>query len=477
MMAQFNGGSRGCDTPVPEEIRESPGEGVDLDCTEWKSDDEKADSWGVTSRCAVRQVFQVVSCFDSRKKQLVRSVGFGGLLEFPPLASVNRRFSVWLMSRVEVTDQSIVIEDGKRLPFLKEDIGLVFGIPSAGMNVFGRDPQRIDGKKYKIPMCLGLEPKECRSVKAVQEILEMDYGPEMSAVEESAFRVAFVVFVMSTLLALSTKHDYVMVDYWKALVDPSRIGDYDWSAFVMEQLMEGVVKLRSDMKKKVGVNNISGCSLFLQVLYLDSIDLGVWNIDHGDKPRIRFFNTERMKNMINAASARWDRGPNRSTDIATDLRPAELVCYGWAKGASRIRCFQGIDGQLWQTVTSVAEELKVPSEAAGKLYFAVANYDRKVYDFMKAEGNKLVKNLASIISPYASHWTVPSASSSTKGYAHTRDMYKQTGTDDGRELGGISKELNYAHPGASCSGHWASKSRKRKASLDLNIGLAGDGDD
>lgn len=42
----------------------------------------------------------------------------------------------------------------------------------------------------------------------------------MTKEEEGAFKVAFMVFVMSCLLAPCAKYDYVSAEYWDALADP-----------------------------------------------------------------------------------------------------------------------------------------------------------------------------------------------------------------------------------------------------------------
>jgi hypothetical protein len=38
------------------------------------------------------------------------------------------------------------------------------------------------------------------------------------------------------------------------------------------------------------------------VLYLDSVDIGVWNLEHEEMPRLKFFNGGRMRSMILADS-------------------------------------------------------------------------------------------------------------------------------------------------------------------------------
>lgn len=50
----------------------------------------------------------------------------------------------------------------------------------------------------------------------------------MSKAEADAFTVAFIIYIVSTLLILGSKHDYVSFDYWNALADPTSIKLFDW---------------------------------------------------------------------------------------------------------------------------------------------------------------------------------------------------------------------------------------------------------
>jgi len=37
---------------------------------------------------------EVVSKFDPKKRELVESTGFGGMLHFPPMRQINRKFGL-----------------------------------------------------------------------------------------------------------------------------------------------------------------------------------------------------------------------------------------------------------------------------------------------------------------------------------------------------------------------------------------------
>jgi hypothetical protein len=49
-------------------------------------------------RSSANFVSGVMSKFDEQKKDLVRSIGFGGLLELHEMSKVNRFFSHWLVT-------------------------------------------------------------------------------------------------------------------------------------------------------------------------------------------------------------------------------------------------------------------------------------------------------------------------------------------------------------------------------------------
>ncbi|TVU35744.1 hypothetical protein EJB05_17647, partial [Eragrostis curvula] len=195
--------------------------------SDFDSEVGKLDGPAVSSRCAVRSLHEVVSAFDERKKKLVKSIGFGGLLNFPYLKQINRRFSVWLMSKVDVSSISIVIDSSRIIRFGKEDVSLVFGIPCRGRTVTKRGCLKKDRKQASNDGLCNSRLMELRSIKSCQEVLERSYTDVMTKEEEDVFKAAFVVFAMSTLLAPGTKHDYASGDYWDALKDPSAIKLYD----------------------------------------------------------------------------------------------------------------------------------------------------------------------------------------------------------------------------------------------------------
>lgn len=151
---------------------------------------------------------------------------------------------------------------------------------------------------------IGMANKDGRSLKAAQAILEKEYNEPMTPEQVDAFKTAFVMFFMGHLFAPTTKHDYISLNFWPALLDPNNIANFNWAEYVIEELFIASVKLKTDMKRRNSVANITGCTLFLQLFYLDSIDLGDISLPHDVLPRISAFTNDNIKTMILADSSR-----------------------------------------------------------------------------------------------------------------------------------------------------------------------------
>lgn len=228
-------------------------------------DAARFESGSFASRCSVRLIHEVVSKFDLKKRDLVKSTGFEGILHFPCIKQINRKFGLWLMSSVDESSQTLVIGDNIRIKFSKEDVGKVIGIPCAGKRILDNRLSTRDAKHKVLQEYLGYEFKDQRSIKQVQEIIERSYDHPMTKLQEDAFRIAFVVFVVSNLLSPSAKHDYASIDYWTAIENADSIISYDWSEYVIMRLLDAVTKLKQDVSSGIKFPNVTGCSIFLQV--------------------------------------------------------------------------------------------------------------------------------------------------------------------------------------------------------------------
>lgn len=247
-----------------------------------------------TSRSSVRHAVAVTKDFSEFKCWLVEEIGFGGMLELPMIQRLNLRLSSWCMSKVDVRRRAIVISSTKILKFSAADVAMVFGIPSGNRDVLGPDGNINEESISFIKKTLGMDLASSHSLRSAEVFLKRNITEESSKIEKDCFQIAFVIFVMGHVLAPSCKHDYKSIDFWGALASTENISQFNWCEYVLQCLLDAVTKLKMDIKNGVTTANLTGGHLFLQVFYMDNLDLGIFNKKHDVLPRVKVFDQETL---------------------------------------------------------------------------------------------------------------------------------------------------------------------------------------
>ena len=94
------------------------------------SDDEAVSAVSITNRCSPKSVFSLVSNLSEFKKQIVRDMGFGRILEIPCISKLNLKLSAWLLSKLDSEESCLVFGPGRRIYIHEDDVGIVLGIPN-----------------------------------------------------------------------------------------------------------------------------------------------------------------------------------------------------------------------------------------------------------------------------------------------------------------------------------------------------------
>jgi len=120
--------------------------------------------------------------------ELVTSIGFQGLLFFPNIRNLNRKFILWLMVRVDPLTSSLEIDDKRRIEFDKHDVGHVFGIPTSGISVGEMGKPRVEVIASIKRKFLGIEAKDNRSIKAAKDIIEKEFKRDTTPEERECIQ-------------------------------------------------------------------------------------------------------------------------------------------------------------------------------------------------------------------------------------------------------------------------------------------------
>jgi hypothetical protein len=107
--------------------------------------------------------------------------------------------------------------------------------------------------------------RDARSVKGLEFVLEQYLDDSSTSFELNRFKIAFVMFVMSHLLAPSAKHDQCNLDLFGALKNTDKIEKFNCSRYVYTYVLDAARKVQDEMFCKGHVISLTGCHLFLQV--------------------------------------------------------------------------------------------------------------------------------------------------------------------------------------------------------------------
>ncbi|KAL6598799.1 hypothetical protein ACP70R_046059 [Stipagrostis hirtigluma subsp. patula] len=85
------------------------------------------------------------------------------------------------------------------------------------------------------------------------------------------------------------------VTYIRAVADVDNIREYDWSKFIVEDLIKSSDNSMFTSFPKASEASITGCIIFLQVLYLSNLDVGAEYVTSSASPHIATFEDEQLK--------------------------------------------------------------------------------------------------------------------------------------------------------------------------------------
>jgi hypothetical protein len=188
--------------------------------------------------------------FDEKKKELVRSIGFGGILELPQDNKVSHRFTLWLLSRLDPESRTIVVNGEPVAKMVDFDVKDILGIPAGQLEVTGLVCEDARAKKVFMQQMIGAAANETNSLLAAGRVVKKQYSGKMTKKQCDNFKVSFVVFVVGHFLAPTTRNNVGNSSFWGALRDPDQISQYNWAEYVLKNLVDAAIKVQEDIEEQ-----------------------------------------------------------------------------------------------------------------------------------------------------------------------------------------------------------------------------------
>lgn len=317
---------------VPSESEDEEGIGFPAGGAVAESDSDEEDQIQVNgkapsigSRCSVKKLHDLISSFDEEKRQYVAEMEFGGLLELPKITRTDRHFLMSILSHIDEEASSITIDHKRDMQFFDEDVKLVIGIPCGTAPVRPPDHAVPEAVVTQIREMFGIGPGE-HSILPIVEAVKQTYGRPMTTHEKNRFKVGLVICACTYLLAPTMKNDYFCTDYWGALATAELIHMHNWCRYTREELLVAAKRVKADLLGGRLKSNLSGCLPFVQVFYIDNLDVGEQNIDHTARPRVKAYSYAAIRSIIEK-DIKSRKGDYPVIYGRLLPRPAADVCY------------------------------------------------------------------------------------------------------------------------------------------------------
>ncbi|XBI68683.1 hypothetical protein VPH35_047853 [Triticum aestivum] len=245
---------------------------------------------------------------------LVIEMKFDGILKLLEITN-SQEFSHNLLSRVSTEEIAIRMGDGTLLHFTDGDVHKVLGIPFSGKEL--RIPSTEEVNHIKNVICIRLN---------VPEFKKTHEKSPMSDEEIAAFKTAFILLLMTKFLAPQTLLDNICPKYFMALKNLDDIPNWNWARYVVNDIIAAAQALANKLSDDTKATYINGCVIFLQIFYLDNLELGPLSLKHDCFPRIMAYDKHAIK--VRMSMDLKEKNQYKPTQFGMmKLRPRSDVCY------------------------------------------------------------------------------------------------------------------------------------------------------
>jgi hypothetical protein len=199
---------------------------------------------------------------------LMASTRLGSLLNLRYAGALSLHFYASLLARINTGDLSLRFRDGSVRNITEAEVGRVLGLVSGRERIFRRLVRRRSHVIERVQELLGLKvSKACGiSIEDLKTVLQNCGSGELSKKNQDAVKVAYTLLVCATFLVpLHTRT--ISEEVLACVLQPDRIGNYNWAGYVLELIRDAATKLQGDLADLVQRLILGGCNLFLQVFF------------------------------------------------------------------------------------------------------------------------------------------------------------------------------------------------------------------
>jgi hypothetical protein len=213
---------------------------------------------------SLSSLVEVFSTFDAQK-DILKTMNFQGVLNFPKFQEFDLYFCLCVMSKVDCSSCSIRMRDCKEIAIRDFDVGNILGIPWYGLEMLVEPVATHDTVSRITSLLRKADSKANLTVSHLEKNLMKNYDGQMNKVEIDAFKIAIVVFTMSTVLATGGNPKFIPIGLLKFLTEPEKIPLFNWGLLVRRYMVSWCHLVQQQLRKKQKSILIGGCFLLPMV--------------------------------------------------------------------------------------------------------------------------------------------------------------------------------------------------------------------
>ncbi|XP_035815844.1 uncharacterized protein [Zea mays] len=217
-------------------------------------------------RCSPGKFIKLVNALSDELKSEVVAKGFGGLLRFKPHL-LSRKLLSWLMRKLNPETMKLEIGGGKEIPIIEHSVWCVLQLPNVGSD----PPPMSDADARALRDELGEQicGKSYRRISGINISVITDRLQKRILTGELGLRAFFMAAFQCLLF--SNTDTRIRIDDVKYTQDIQNMGNKNWCKDVVDRLNIAARLYRKDFAEK-GINApISGCGIFVAMLYVDNL--------------------------------------------------------------------------------------------------------------------------------------------------------------------------------------------------------------
>ncbi|XP_056698382.1 uncharacterized protein [Spinacia oleracea] len=217
-----------------------------------------------------------ISMINEQKKEAVRNIGLGALLDFQ-LPTSSQQFVTWLCNNFEENSQNLYLPKNEKILIEFEDVKKIYGLPSGEVEIVEAKSDKASeefsafmASWKKIFVDSKWNPLG-NKVPSVQKILKY-YSREdqIEAGPDANFITSFLVVTVNTLIK-STLSNQAYFKFLFSMMNHEQIQNLNWCKYVWEALLSTTAQYKKNLKLKDKATFFTGPLPLLTIFYFDRV--------------------------------------------------------------------------------------------------------------------------------------------------------------------------------------------------------------